>query len=92
MDTEALGERIYQARVAQHLTLKKVEELSGLTNSLVSNIEKGKRPRVAFKTICRLANVLGMSLGDLDGLDTRDEDENDLKKAKEGNRNGRGDG
>jgi len=67
-DSSALGEWLYLARIEQRLTLKQVEAKSGLTNSLISNIEKGKRPMVAFQTIYRLARALGISHLSLDEL------------------------
>jgi transcriptional regulator with XRE-family HTH domain len=65
-----LSHRIRTLRRLQKRTLKDIAERCGFTVSLLSKIESGKTvPPLA--TLSRIANALGVSLGDL--LEPRDE-------------------
>jgi transcriptional regulator with XRE-family HTH domain len=59
-----LGKRVRQARSSRGLTAHQLAELTGVTRSFISQIERGQAsPSVT--TMYRIAHALGLSLGDL---------------------------
>lgn len=44
------------------MTLRELEEKSGVSNALISQIESGKIKDPGFRTVCKLASALGLSL------------------------------
>ncbi len=66
-DFEVIGERLMLARRRQGITQSRLVELSGVTQRIISEIERGRRQGVRFKTIMQLAEVLGLSLDELTG-------------------------
>lgn len=57
-----LGELINLSRELKKLTLRELEKRSGVSNSLISQIESGHVKDPGFRTVCKLAGVLGVSL------------------------------
>lgn len=56
--------KVKELRERKHLTLKELEERSGVDGSLINRIENGKvTPRV--DTAVKLARALGVSVSDL---------------------------
>ena len=56
--------RVKELRERKHLTLKELEERSGVDGSLINRIENGKvTPRV--DTALKLARALGVSVSEL---------------------------
>lgn len=56
-----LGELIGIARECKGWTLRELEEKSGVSNPLISQIETGKIKDPGFSTIIRLVDALGLS-------------------------------
>lgn len=57
-----LRELISLARELKGMTLRDLEERSGISNALISQIETGKVRDPGFTTVVRLADALGLSL------------------------------
>jgi transcriptional regulator with XRE-family HTH domain len=57
-----LGELLNLSRELKGLSLRELEKKSGVSNALISQIETGKVPNPGFRTICKIADVLGVSL------------------------------
>ena len=62
---EPLGQRLYELRHAQRLTLKRVARDVHMNISDLSKLERAQRPSIPFATILRLATYYGVTL---DGL------------------------
>jgi transcriptional regulator with XRE-family HTH domain len=65
VDFKRIGERLMLARWRRNLTQEQLSKISGVTQRVISEVERGKREGVAFATIIRLAEVLEVSLDDL---------------------------
>ena len=63
--TTRLGQRIAKARKAQGLTLRELEKASGISNPLISQIERGLVREPGFRTVGKLAKALGLKLENL---------------------------
>lgn len=59
-----VGERLRELRIGRRLTLKEVARRAGLSESFVSQLERG-RSGTSLKTLQGLATALGVELGDL---------------------------
>lgn len=57
-----LGEKVRQLRKGRQWTLKSLAHQTGLSQSYLSAIEKGKRPNPSFCAVVRLADALGVPL------------------------------
>lgn len=57
-----LGELIAIARECKGWTLRDLERESGVSNTLISQIERGKVKDPGLSTIVRLADSLGLSI------------------------------
>jgi transcriptional regulator with XRE-family HTH domain len=57
-----LGELIGLARECKGLTLRDLEKISGVSNSLISQIETGKVKDPGFSIVVRLVDALGTTL------------------------------
>lgn len=57
-----LGELIGLSRELKHWTLRELEEKSGVSNALISQIETGKIKDPGFRTVAKLAKALGLSM------------------------------
>lgn len=55
-----LGDMIAVARELKPMTLRELEEKSGVSNAVISQIETGKVKDPGFSTIVRLADALGL--------------------------------
>lgn len=53
-----IGHELKRLRLARGLTLRQVAELSGVTESILSKVENGKRDP-AHSTVERIADALG---------------------------------
>lgn len=62
--TQPVGERLRELRVGRRLTLKEVASRAGLSESFVSQLERG-RTGTSLKTLQRLTTALGVELGDI---------------------------
>lgn len=66
-ETDAIrpvGERLRELRVGRRLTLKEVAQRAALSESFVSQLERG-RTGTSLKTLQRLTTALGVELGDI---------------------------
>ena len=57
-----LGELIGVARECKGWTLRDLEQVSGVSNPLISQIETGKIKDPGFSTVIRLVDALGVTL------------------------------
>ena len=57
-----LGEFLGVARELRGLTLREVEQLSGVSNALISQIETGKVDDPGFSKVVAIADALGLSV------------------------------
>ena len=57
-------ERIEQARIERHMTVKQLSTISGVPEATYSNIIKGRSANPSFQTVQALALALGLSLDD----------------------------
>lgn len=57
-----LGELIALSRELKKMTLRDLETRSGVSNPLISQIEGGKIKDPGFRTVCKLASALGLTL------------------------------
>ena len=57
-----LGELINLSRELKKMSLRDLEKKSGVSNALISQIETGQILNPGFRTICKLAVALGVSL------------------------------
>lgn len=57
-----LGELISLSRELKRMTLRDLESRSGVSNPLISQIESGKVKDPGFRTVCKLADALNLSL------------------------------
>ena len=68
MDYVAMGQRIKQARKAQHLTQEQLAEVCGLSASFLGHIERGTR-KASLETLYSLCEALHESADYLIGLE-----------------------
>lgn len=61
-DITQLGHRIKQACAYAEITQQEAAQLAGLNGGTMSKIIRGHSPKPAFETICRIADVTGVSL------------------------------
>src|SRR5215510_4211100 len=59
-----IGGKLHLIRKARNLTLSQVEELSGVSKSMLSQIERGK-VNPTFATLWHLTQSLGIDIGEL---------------------------
>ncbi|WP_027347274.1 helix-turn-helix domain-containing protein [Hamadaea tsunoensis] len=64
MDTQAIGERLRALRRARHLTLEQLAAASGVSRSMLSDVERGGRTPTVL-TLDRIATGLGTSIARL---------------------------
>lgn len=57
-----LGELVNLSRELKKMSLRDLEKKSGVSNALISQIEKGHVPNPGFRTISKIADALGVSL------------------------------
>ena len=80
------GEFIRKRRKELGLTIKEVEEITGISNAYLSQIENGKRGIPSVSVLSKLSNALGVSFFDLfaamKNLDEKTKNEiNELREA-----------
>lgn len=63
---EAIPMKLYEiigaARAAKNLTLREVEEKSGVSNAMISQIETGQIKNPGFRMVVRIAKALKIPL------------------------------
>lgn len=59
------GERLREARKGAGLTQTQLERLSGISQSMISALEKGERPSPSVETVLALERALGLVPGTL---------------------------
>lgn len=64
-DPRRLGEKIHEKRRREGLSIEELARRVGTGLPTISKIERGKRPRVSFDLIVRIAAELRLSLDDL---------------------------
>lgn len=57
-----LGELIAVARECKGMTLRQLESKTGISNSLLSQIESGHVKEPGFRNVVKIAKVLGLKL------------------------------
>ncbi len=57
-----LGELISLSRELKKMSLRDLEQKTGVSNPLISQIETGKVKDPGFRTVCKLAAALGLTL------------------------------
>lgn len=65
----AIGNRIREARLARGMTLQAIAQVSGISPSMLSLVERG-RASPSIGSLIVLANALGISMSDLMATDT----------------------
>lgn len=66
---QRLGEIIRDARIAAGLTVRGLARAAGLSPGAITHIESANRPTPSFRAISNIAEVLGLSLDSLAGID-----------------------
>ena len=61
-DIKSLGARIRGRREELGLTIQQLASRSGTSIRLISEVERGRRPGVTFKTLLKVLTLLGMDL------------------------------
>lgn len=61
MNNEALGQIVNDARKAQRLSQMDLQDLSGVSASVIYKIEKGRRD-IAFGSLLAVADALGIEV------------------------------
>ena len=57
-----IGERLRELRLSRNISMEQIEELTGITNSRLSRIERGLNKHVAFDDIVKLLKVFDVPL------------------------------
>lgn len=65
MNEKQFGEFLKQKRKEKSLTTTQLAELSGLSQSYISNVENGRRTKPKPETIYKFAEALGLDYSDL---------------------------
>ena len=68
--SKSLGQRLREAREAQHLSTRELSRRTGVTKDTISATERGRR-RVRHSTLEKLARGLGVEISDLTGWDPK---------------------
>jgi transcriptional regulator with XRE-family HTH domain len=74
-----LGELLHQARRRQDRTIEDVAKATNISPAIISLVERGKRPRVSFEVMGKLARELGVSIDK--ALDDLEKPEAELEAA-----------
>jgi len=64
-----LSQTIAFARECSGLTLRALEKKTGISNALLSQIERGDVKNPSFKTVIKISQALGISLKRLSGCE-----------------------
>lgn len=57
-----IGERLRELRLSKNISMDKIEELTGITDSRLSRIERGLNKHIAFDDLVKLLNVFDVPL------------------------------
>lgn len=63
--SDAIIKRLTELCIEQNITINKLATLSGITQSTVENLIKGKTKNPKLKTLHKLASGLGMTISEL---------------------------
>lgn len=63
-----LGEILRIIRIANHYSIKYVSEITNLSSSYISDIERGRRKRCNTKTLEKFANAYSFSMSEIFAL------------------------
>ncbi len=77
--SQAVRERISELRQQQGLTINRLSDISGVTQSTVNDIVKGKSYNTGIATIKKLCDGLGISIRDFFNSDLFDDIEQEVK-------------
>lgn len=77
--SQAVRERISELRQEQGLTINRLSDISGVTQSTVNDIVKGKSYSTGIATIKKLCDGLGISIRDFFDSDIFDDVEQEVK-------------
>jgi transcriptional regulator with XRE-family HTH domain len=72
---KTFGEHLRDMREARKLTLRDIEEMSGISNAYLSQVESGTRGTPTVPVLRRLAAALGMRMTELLAYSMPDEDD-----------------
>ena len=62
MELKKIGTRVRKRRKELHITIEKLAELSNISVSSVSLLERGKLTDIHFNNLCNIANALNVDL------------------------------
>lgn len=57
--------KIKEARMKAGMTQSELAEKSGVSRSIISDIETGKRDVTSTRTLSKIASALGVNIGDI---------------------------
>lgn len=60
-----MGHKIKQRREQMHLTQEQLAKLSGVSRQTISSIENNEEKNVSSRTLSKLAQALGTTIGNL---------------------------
>jgi len=72
VDMQRLGERLLLARRRKGMSQGDLSRLAQMDVSLISRVERGIKPALTVKTLCRLAAALGASPNELLGWEDQE--------------------
>ena len=76
-----IGEKLKKIRKAKKITLKQLEEITGISNSYISDLENGRRVNPSVEKLEKLAKALGVNVVDFyDKPVLTDKDKKDINK------------
>lgn len=76
-----VGENLKRIRKTKKMTLKQLEEITGITNSYISAIENGRKKNLSTEILEKLAKALGVNVVDFyDKPVLTDKDKKDINK------------
>lgn len=62
MDLREIGRRVAEARKNKRLTLANCKDVTGISISLISNLENGTLPEIGFSRLMVLAELLDLEI------------------------------
>jgi transcriptional regulator with XRE-family HTH domain len=77
---KTFGEHLRDLREARKLTLRDIEEMSGISNAYLSQVESGTRGTPTVPVLRRLAGALGMRMTELLDYSMPEDDEHEIRR------------
>jgi transcriptional regulator with XRE-family HTH domain len=65
MESKSIGQKVRQARKKTKLSQDKLARLADVAYNTIVKIESGENPNPTVETIKKIANALGVEIGDL---------------------------